>query len=77
MAGKRAFDAAFDKAVEWLDRVGIPDPERWADAYPYEFSGGMRQRAMIAMALILEPRLIIADEISPNYEITLQPGRAL
>lgn len=63
---------AWKQAVEWLDKVGIPDPEERAKAYPFQFSGGMRQRAMIAMALILKPKLIIADEPTTALDVTLQ-----
>ena len=60
------------KAVEALKSVGIPDAERRADHYPFEFSGGMRQRAMIAMALALEPAVLIADEPSTALDVTIQ-----
>jgi peptide/nickel transport system ATP-binding protein len=64
--------AAKDRAVEFLSLVGIPEPKRRLDAYPHEFSGGMRQRAMIAMALINEPKLLIADEPTTALDVTVQ-----
>jgi len=60
------------RAVELLDTVGIPDPEARAASYPHELSGGMRQRAMIAMALSLEPDVLIADEPTTALDVTIQ-----
>ncbi len=64
--------AANAKAVETLDLVGIPQPDRRAQQYPHEFSGGMRQRAMIAMSIINDPDLIIADEPTTALDVTVQ-----
>jgi peptide/nickel transport system ATP-binding protein len=64
--------SARKRAVELLGMVGIPDPERRVDDYPHEFSGGMRQRAMIAMALANEPKLLIADEPTTALDVTVQ-----
>ena len=64
--------AARDRAVEMLQLVGIPEPRSRVDAYPHEFSGGMRQRAMIAMALINSPKLLIADEPTTALDVTVQ-----
>ena len=64
--------AAWDRAVEMLDLVGIPDARRRAADYPHAFSGGMRQRAMIAMALACEPKLLIADEPTTALDVTIQ-----
>jgi peptide/nickel transport system ATP-binding protein/oligopeptide transport system ATP-binding protein len=60
------------QAIERLDAVGIPDAERRVDDYPHEFSGGMRQRAMIAMGLALEPTILIADEPTTALDVTIQ-----
>ncbi|ABL81907.1 MULTISPECIES: ABC transporter ATP-binding protein [unclassified Nocardioides] len=64
--------AARTRAIEMLDRVGIPQPDRRVDDYPHQFSGGMRQRAMIAMALINNPSLLIADEPTTALDVTVQ-----
>jgi peptide/nickel transport system ATP-binding protein len=60
------------RAIELLDRVGIPSPSSRVDDYPHQFSGGMRQRAMIAMALSCNPRLLIADEPTTALDVTVQ-----
>ncbi len=64
--------AAKDRAVEMLDAVGIPEARRRVSMYPHEFSGGMRQRAMIAMAISCDPQLIIADEPTTALDVTVQ-----
>jgi peptide/nickel transport system ATP-binding protein/oligopeptide transport system ATP-binding protein len=64
--------AARAAALEWLGRVGIPDPAHCLRAYPHELSGGMQQRVMIAMGLILEPDLVIADEPTTALDVTIQ-----
>ncbi|QDD88843.1 ABC transporter ATP-binding protein [Pseudomonas oryzihabitans] len=64
--------AARAKVVEWLHRVGIPEPERRIDDYPFQFSGGQKQRIMIALALAAEPDLLIADEPTTALDVTVQ-----
>ena len=60
------------RAIEMLDRVGIPQPDRRVDDFPHQFSGGMRQRAMIAMSLVNNPQLLIADEPTTALDVTVQ-----
>jgi peptide/nickel transport system ATP-binding protein len=65
-------DVARKEAAELLDRVGIPDPSRRLKEYPHQLSGGMRQRALIAMAVACRPRLLIADEPTTALDVTIQ-----
>jgi oligopeptide/dipeptide ABC transporter ATP-binding protein len=71
---KHTRDQAIRHAIEMLDRVGIPAPARRIDDYPHQFSGGMRQRVMIAMAVACRPRLLVADEPTTALDVTIQAG---
>ena len=68
--------AARSKAIDWLKRVGIPEPERRFDDYPFRMSGGQKQRVMIAMTLAAEPDYLVADEPTTALDVTIQIGRA-
>ena len=65
-------EEAWKVGIDWLDKVGIPEPEERMNAYPFQFSGGMRQRVMIALVLMLEPSIIIADEPTTALDVTTQ-----
>ncbi len=68
----RTKQEARDLAIDMLARVGIPSPEKRVDEYPHQLSGGMKQRAMIAMALVCKPKLLIADEPTTALDVTIQ-----
>jgi len=70
--GRRSKNDLHALCLDWLKAVGISDPEKRLESFPFELSGGMRQRVMIAMALIMQPKLIIADEPTTALDVTIQ-----
>ncbi|MDR0469858.1 MAG: ABC transporter ATP-binding protein [Peptococcaceae bacterium] len=69
---RSSYKEARDKSIDMLDQVGIPDPAKRIDDYPHQFSGGMRQRVMVAMAMLCNPKMIIADEATTALDATIQ-----
>jgi ABC-type dipeptide/oligopeptide/nickel transport system ATPase component len=67
-----SWDEANERSIDMLNSVGIPNPEKRMNDYPHQFSGGMRQRAMIAIALLCNPALLIADEPTTALDVTIQ-----